>query len=69
VGNGVLNMREPKWEWCKMTCNGGSERGECPCVSPPDCELRFEPEYEHHHKEAVVRLFNQALAHYRILVN
>lgn len=34
-------MRLPNYErdrYCKLTCEGGSERGECKCERPTDCE-------------------------------
>ncbi len=29
--------------YCGLTCLGGSERKECPCTGPSQCEMRKEP--------------------------
>lgn len=42
--------------YCKMTCLGGSERGECPCKHPNACELQDHPEYAGARKEAKHRM-------------
>lgn len=42
------------WErFCKMTCLGGSERGECSCTCPADCELQDHPDYERQRELAI----------------
>ncbi len=49
-------------QWCRLTCLGGSERGECPCKSPNDCELRGHYLFEGKRQEArerMVRAFDQ----------
>lgn len=41
VFNRRLKIRLPNYErdrYCKLTCEGGSERGECKCERPNDCE-------------------------------
>lgn len=42
--------------FCKMTCLGGSERGECPCRGEYECELKKNPGYQHARNEAIVRM-------------
>lgn len=42
--------------YCKMTCLGGSEQGECPCRSPATCELQDDPAYEQARAEAKIRM-------------
>lgn len=42
--------------YCKMTCLGGSERGECPCSGPTDCELQHHPLYPEARRAASARM-------------
>lgn len=42
--------------FCKMTCIGGSEVGECPCTHPKQCEISDHPEYEKARRVACTRL-------------
>ncbi len=46
-----------KWlEYCKLTCLGGSERGECGCKSPAECELREGGEFDEARQAAKLRM-------------
>lgn len=48
--------------YCGLTCMGGSEKRECACEHPNDCEMRTHPEFEEYHRQAGVRLFRAAAA-------
>ncbi len=42
--------------YCRMTCLGGSDVGECPCKGPAQCELQKHPNYKHARNEAIARM-------------
>lgn len=42
--------------YCRMTCVGGSERGECPCTHPAVCELVDDPDYTTAREAAMARM-------------
>lgn len=44
--------------FCKMTCIGGSEKGECPCERPIDCPMQTHPDYALQRKLATTRMFD-----------
>jgi hypothetical protein len=50
------DMRAKWLTYCKMTCVGGSEKGECHCKGSKDCELIEHPDYVTKRAEAIVRL-------------
>jgi hypothetical protein len=43
-------------QYCGLTCWGGSERRQCKCRSPTDCEMKDLPGFEAARKEAQRRL-------------
>lgn len=43
--------------WCGLTCMGGSEKKQCPCVGPNDCQMRGHPQFEAQRRVATERLF------------
>jgi len=40
IGAGLVRRERRVTRYCRMTCDGGSERGECPCERPVDCEMK-----------------------------
>ena len=42
-------------QYCKLTCLGGSEMGECPCHTPNNCELKNYPAFEEARDNAETR--------------
>lgn len=44
--------------YCALTCYGGSEQKECPCLRPTDCELQGDPQYPAAVERAKKRMFN-----------
>lgn len=51
-----------RWaQWCGLTCLGGSERRECPCQGPWECQMRLRPEFEHKKREAALKLLRVVL--------
>jgi hypothetical protein len=46
---------------CRMTCLGGSERGECECRHPRECEMQSDPGYPAAREEAKARMLRYFL--------
>ena len=46
-----MHAEERHWreyrEFCRMTCDGGSERGSCDCQNPTDCQLQDRTDYQY----------------------
>lgn len=42
--------------YCAMTCVGGSERKECPCSYPGQCELQQHPQFAQARVDAIRRM-------------
>lgn len=42
--------------YCRWTCIGGSENGECPCPGPYACELKDDPDLPQAREEALERM-------------
>lgn len=51
-----MNTAEKFGTWCKLTCFGGSDKGECPCDSPNDCQLTTHPQFPKYRKMATDRM-------------
>lgn len=50
--------QQSKWAlWCKLTCWGGSEKGECPCKNPKECQLQNHPAFPDKRKDAMARMW------------
>lgn len=46
-----------KWrKYCALTCEGGSEKKGCTCISPFDCELRGDPEFTRKRTVAIKKM-------------
>lgn len=43
-------------QYCGLTCWGGSEKKQCECRGPADCEMKNKPGFEAARKEAKNRL-------------
>lgn len=57
-----MNHRSPKFtSYCRMTCLGGSERGECECRRPAECQLSDNPHYEDARASAKARMIRYLL--------
>ncbi len=53
-------MSETKFlTYCKLTCVGGSEVGECPCPNPNACELVDDPDFAYERNQAIKRLWSR----------
>lgn len=52
--------RRRKWtEYCGLTCEGGSERRKCKCLSPRACEWRTHIDFERNRVIATKRLLRR----------
>jgi hypothetical protein len=51
-----VNEAETWGTWCRLTCLGGSEHGECPCDSPRECQMQDDPKFEDKRAEAKARM-------------
>lgn len=47
----------PFERYCRLTCEGGSEAGACPCERPVDCHLRSALGYAEAREAAKQRMF------------
>lgn len=42
--------------YCGLTCLGGSDKRECMCSMPVECEMRKHPNFTHQRNEAKLRM-------------
>jgi hypothetical protein len=57
-----VNDAEKFGTWCGLTCLGGSEQRQCPCVHPRDCAMRGHPDFQTKHRAAGARLLRVAMS-------
>ncbi len=50
-------MSERFLMYCKMTCVGGSEQGQCPCKHPNACEIQDDLDYAQAREDAKDRMW------------
>lgn len=51
-------LRAKYASYCALTCLGGSEKKQCLCNAPVDCEMQHEPTFGLAREEAKARMFH-----------
>lgn len=49
-------MSKETFKTCKMTCDGGSECGTCPCERPTECKLVNEPGFPEERRTSIRKM-------------